>query len=556
MKIAVKRVTAILLSIVLLLAPITLFTGCGEVEDDDRFNEDVDSSKTQLYVGYYNGGHGLNWIKEIKRQFEEKYPEYQIMIDTGKDEYGSSILMSNVKTNRQDMYLTDGTSYYEFIQEGLMMDLTEAMTTPLTEYGEDRSIVDKMNVSLKNYLETSDGKFYAAPYYQSYHHLIYDVDLFDQYSLWFKDGGGFVSSVNDKKSAGQDGEYGTWDDGLPVTYSDFFLMMDRMVSRGITPVTWTGTYADAYLTNFIHSLIADYEGEDFATNFCYDGQIDIITNKNFTESDPNTFELSASDHEKVTVTPENFKEYMHSTTGKYFATKFAKDLATNPQYRTYNYAESHTAVQRSYLMSSMEGVDKPIAMLIEGDWWMNEARSVFSEMAEIDAKYSMENRRFGVMPIPKADDGSSAEGHTVASFSGESSVFISAFSSKQDIAVKFFRFLHTDDAMRVYTLYSGGIRPYDYDLTPIMDQLPYYARNFAEMAQNTNFIFKVTTGKYKEDMVVKNFMQYGGLLRTHIREATTNNPIIFFCDNSWATAKDYLLGLQSEFNATMPVNLR
>ena len=304
-------------------------------------------------------------------------------------------------------------------------------------------------------------------------------------------------------------------------------------------------------------VIADYEGENYGTNWDYDGQIDVIKNRDFAESEAKTFTLNAADYETVTVTPDNFTEYMHSTVGKYYALKFAKDLSANPLYRSYNYAESHTAVQRSFLMSNMEGVDEPIAMLIEGGWWMNEATSVFAEMAEIDEKYAKENRRFGVMPIPKADDGSSAEGHTVSPFSGDSCMFVSAFSTKQDLAVKFYRFLHTDKVMRIFTQYSGCMRPYDYDLTEIYDQLPYYVQNVIEISKDTTFVYKVPTGdKYKENSAAINFMQYDGFLGSYIFEASSSNPIIFFCDNNQYSAKDYFLGMQNYFNQKIPVGLK
>ena len=559
MKKNLKKLIALMLAITTVISCAAMLAGCGEsIDDPNRFVEDVDAARTQLYVGYFNGGIGLSWLTEAKRLFEEIYPEYQIMIDTGKDEYQSEVLLSNIKTNRQDMYLVDSFDYYKFVSKGnLLADLTEATTTPLTEYGEEKSIADKMNTSLKDFYQTNSGKYYAAPYYQSYHHIIYDADLFDQYNLWFKDGGGFVSSTADKKSAGQDGEFGTWDDGLPVTYSDFFAMMDRMVARGITPVTWTGSYADEYLPNFIASMIADYEGEQYKVNWSYDGQIDVITNRDFTESAANTFSLNEADYETVTVTPENFKDYMHSTVGKYYAAKFAKDLCSNAQYRKYNYAESHTAVQRSYLMSNMEGVDAPIAMLIEGGWWMNEATSVFDEMKVYDEKYAKENRRFGVMPLPKADDGSSAEGHTVSPFSGQSAVFVSENSPNKDIAIKFYRFLHTEQVLKVFTQYSGVLRPYECNYAEIYDSVPFYVQNVIDSAADTEFIFRVSTGEtYKENAEALNFMMYGGFMGTKWNTVSSGNMMIFFCDNVGATAKDYLLGMKESFEKALPTSLR
>ena len=151
-----KKLVSLVLALTVLLSCCAMLVGCddGGTSDPERFNEAVDSNKTQLYVGYYNGGLGLSWLTEAKRLFEEKYPEYQIMIDTGKDEYMSDVLESNIKTNRQDMYIVDGINYYSFVNDSLLMDITDAVTSPLTEYGEDKSIADKMNTSLKGYYET------------------------------------------------------------------------------------------------------------------------------------------------------------------------------------------------------------------------------------------------------------------------------------------------------------------------------------------------------------------------------------------------------------------
>ena len=65
------------------------------------------------------GGSGKTTIvKAFMHIFEEMYPEYQIMIDTGKDEYQTEVLLSNIKTNRQDMYIVDGVDYYKFVNKG------------------------------------------------------------------------------------------------------------------------------------------------------------------------------------------------------------------------------------------------------------------------------------------------------------------------------------------------------------------------------------------------------------------------------------------------------
>lgn len=556
MKKTLKKIGSVLLATSMLLASAVGLTGCDDIEDDNRFNETVDSNKTQLYVGYYNGGYGLTWLKEAKARFEALYPNVQIMIDTGKDEYLSDALRSNIKTNRQDMYIGVAMSYNDFLQDGTLLDLTEAMTKPLTEFGESKTIAEKMNASADTYYKTDDGKYYAVPYAESYHHMIYDVDLFDEYNLWFKDGGGFVESTSDKKSAGQDGVYGTYDDGLPVTYSDFFELCDRMVSRGITPLTWNGIATDSYLTNFMASVIADYEGTDFLTNYSFNGQTTIIKSYDFTESAAGTFYLDSANTEKVDITSSNFANYMYRTAGKYYAAKFAKDMVSNSAYRTYNFAESHTGCQRSYLMSNMDGVNKPIAMLIEGEWWINEASEVFKEMAAIDEKYSLENRRFGIMPIPKADDGSSADGHTIASFSGGWTVCISNKTEKADIATEFFRFLHTDEIMCLFTEYSHCFRAFDYDTSEIYDSLPYYTQTLLEAREQSTIIYKFPQGEYKTSTEAEIFMTYGGFMATQLEGISSYNYMSTFCDHSELSALDYFIGMKTAFETNLPNSMK
>ena len=115
----------------MLLASTLFATSCGgggttSLPDiGDREQESVDKSKTQLYVGNYNGGIGEAWLWEAKELFEKDHKDVQIMIDNGKDEYGTSSLMSNIKSNRQDLYVVDSVTYYTLANAGHMADLTE-----------------------------------------------------------------------------------------------------------------------------------------------------------------------------------------------------------------------------------------------------------------------------------------------------------------------------------------------------------------------------------------------------------------------------------------------
>ena len=65
------------LAIGFLVASTSVFAaGCGFKGDNSGEQEKVDPNRKQLYVGYYNGGMGLDWMNQLKYGFEEKYPEY------------------------------------------------------------------------------------------------------------------------------------------------------------------------------------------------------------------------------------------------------------------------------------------------------------------------------------------------------------------------------------------------------------------------------------------------------------------------------------------------
>ena len=91
-----RRITGLLLSAVILGS-----VGCARTPQTS-----VDHSKTQLYVGLYNGGWGRDWLDMAKKRFEEKYSQYEIVITPMKDEYEYAQLKNSIVTDFNDVYIT------------------------------------------------------------------------------------------------------------------------------------------------------------------------------------------------------------------------------------------------------------------------------------------------------------------------------------------------------------------------------------------------------------------------------------------------------------------
>ena len=65
------------------------------------------------------------------------------------------------------------------IETGAALDITEWVTTPLTEYGENESIVDKMHASDKEYYgqDKTAPSYYGIPWYVSYMPINDDITI-------------------------------------------------------------------------------------------------------------------------------------------------------------------------------------------------------------------------------------------------------------------------------------------------------------------------------------------------------------------------------------------
>lgn len=171
-----KRIGTVLLTATLLATTILAsLTGCGARGGN---TEEVDSKKTQLYVGYYYAGLGKEWIQQAKALFEEKYADesfeegktgVQVVLDLDKAGLNGGDLLNTIKSKRDQVFFVENADYYSFADEGNLKvaDITDIVTSKVD--GEDITIEDKLDAKSKAYynLGTEDSpKYYALPYYE------------------------------------------------------------------------------------------------------------------------------------------------------------------------------------------------------------------------------------------------------------------------------------------------------------------------------------------------------------------------------------------------------
>lgn len=510
----------------------------------------IDSTKTQLYVLNYNGGFGSKWIDTIVKNFEQDYADKSfesgkkgVQIIVEHDKTGGADLINKIGSSLQEVFFTGNMFYYNWTSSDLLYDITDIVTQSNPD-DNGKSIESKMSEKQKNFFKTNE-KYYAIPSYDSYFGINYDIDLFKEKELYYAKNGapsesGFTGTEKftgtGEKSAGPDGEYDTADDGLPATYDEFFALCGYMTSsQGITPFIWSGKYATFYIDYFLGALMADYEGvEQGFLNYSYNG-----TAKNLISVDNSGNVTKLKD---TVITPSNGYE-IYKTAGRYYALSFLEEIIKGGYALSSSYGSTtHIDAQSIYLKSRYN--NEPIAFLIDGNWWENEAISTFEYMEKYyGEEWSHANRNFGLLPLPKAT--SDKIGEKSVQYSTDVALgFIksSIKPSKAELAKTFLKYCYTDESLNVFTSISGGIIPLNYELTDdSYNALSNYQKQVWNLFKNSEVLESYSTNPiYLTD-------QFGFALYNTFDTKELNNACSALHDNK-ATAISYFNDITAKYN--------
>lgn len=473
------------LTVLALIATMTfgcaLLTACGGSGTSNSEPKSGDTSKTIVNVSLYNAGLGKAYMEDAEKEFESLFADrvfeegkkgVDIVVDDNK-KIGSDIL-SAISFGNVDLYFSEQIYYNEFVSQGLVASLDEVLTNNGQDFGESKTLSDKMSPSLKNAYTHTDGSVYALPTYYASVGIQYNKALFEEYNLYF-------TNADGKKTDGPDGKPNSYDDGLPATYSEFYELCDKMLDYQITPITWADlTYVNALLTE----LQCDYEGvDDMMLNFTFNGKA-----KNLVKAinDDGSLVLEEKD-----ITEDNGYD-VYRQAGRYYALSFIETLIKNGYVNTAalssSSAYSYTAAQQDFIMSGI-GNKKKVGMLVDGCWWENESSGIFAELVDqLGSQYSKENMSFGYMPLPKATAEKVGSTTTAVSELG-AGVIMNAKTTggKAEAAKLFLRYMFTDKQMNNFVKTTGVPYVYDYDINS--SACTKYGVSLNDYVKNSNVVF-------------------------------------------------------------------
>ena len=530
-----KKRTGILAILMASVMCFGLFAGCG---GDDG----LDPNKTTIVVGYQDGGFRDNWLLAWEADFAKMFKDKSfepgktgVQFDNQPTKALAQTPAQTIEENDYDIIFNEQENHtYFFIDNDIAKNVSDLVTTPLTEFGETKSIVDKLSLddreffgNGKTYNETTGqydyaDNFYTLPWFETIMGIYYDVDLFEQKGYFIaapaSEGGnpdsyGCVRSKSAPRSNGPDGKTGnidgvdySCDDGLPATYEEFFRMCDKIFSQNQTAILWSGAQAN-YMPFFFQTIAADFDGyEQTKLKFTLDG-----TARNL---------ISVANDGTVTELPD---EVITSATGyhlikqegNYRALQFLERLINTPnpndstrrkylnQDESFGTSTTAKAAQGIFVGSkyqALEGNHEAVAMFVDGSWWYNEATSDFNAYSSFEGAGQRE-RRIGLMPIPKYDNTRLGEATYLKTWITNVMINKEADSKPYSEAVDlFFRYCHTDKALSAFTRETHALRPFNYNLTAEDEQkASYFAKDLLRI-HNTQKI----VNPYSLNNVVKN----------------------------------------------------
>lgn len=529
-----KKQLVRVLSLAALAAVVGALPSCGTVNRGN--GEDV--TKANLSIATFDGGVGVEWIEKAARRFEEKYKDadyfqegrtgVKISVVANKSYDGNYLLESTLS---KDIYFTEGVDYINVANTGKFLDLTDTLNEKLTSYGEDKTVLEKIDDNLKGFL-ARQSKYYAVPFYDAFYGFIYDVTLFKDRGFYISKSGNFTSNLSNL-SDGPDGVSGTSDDGLPATYEQFGKLLKQITSESITPLSYSVKY-DEYILRTLTNYWMNYEGvEQAQLNYDFNGTATHIVSGFNSDGTPNLVNQDISFANGYTLQKQ---------AGKYYALDFLQNILCSDA-KNYAGAATHTGAQSSFVEGKHYGDSSARAMLVDGSWWENEAKDAFASL-----EYNnFEKSDYALMPIPHVDASRIGTKQTILS-QNNSYGFVAGNSNNIELAKEFMKFLHTDAELSAFTAATSMTRALRYDIASSnLEKVTSYGKSLIDYKSNCDIVYPCSS----LPEVINNasyFATDSWAWTSRISGSDYKDPWKYMTESKSPSAVDYFNGLHKFFS--------
>lgn len=542
-----KKIGAIGLACLLAMGSTCAMTAC---------KPDPSKNMSVLKIKIFNGGLGTTWINTVANRFMETFKE--VSFEEGKKGIYVSITPSKGFTNietgmasgseKDDIFYTSTHDLNPFLKENVAYDLTDVMTAnvydangnvALDETGkawqtnaDNSSLASRINVDYYkeafNLGTEEEPRYCSVPYEDTLSGIIVDWDL-------FKDRG-----WNDYEGL----------DGMPATIDDFYNLISRIQRAGFSCFTYStgvGYYTRSIQraiqakvdgVDWYHDTYSDYEGE---YDFNGDGQ--ITDDEKFTAHDSYRLLDTAGVEAAVDFGVEFF--YKDSSGKTYYDPNVTQGV-------------SYGGAQQDFIMSKTSTNRPRIAMILEGEWWENEARGTFNSMGNVNASNGYGKREFRMMPIPQMTENDKTTKYTIGSQSNGAVTVVNkktvdGNALKEKLVELWLQYQYSADSLKIFTKNSGSVLPFDYEMNADdLKQLTPFARNVWDLHHNENVEIVYDNAMMKSDQIRLGEItfNYSAKIGTTLYDSTVffNNLVDMAKASKSTTVVDYIAGMHTHYD--------
>ncbi len=536
----------LLLSVILAFSAVACGGGGGQ-----------DDSISYFYLKSSNSGTGSEGLKALVEKFEEEYADYEFApgkkgVVVELDAKGSTYFVDSMDSEAYHGYIQPYGVDNSQISKDLYLCLEDIFNevNPL----DGKTIKSKLP-EFTRYLTSGSsanqngGKegIYLAPNMQFYGGLTYDKNCFDKNGLYFtspeqtdveyadieelgyktynfvvdtsdlyeaavKNADGTFKTheegwnSNHYLSCGPDGEYETFDDGMPSSLEELIAVCSYMRSKTIYPFVLSGNIqnnqhsCEAPMMNSLlgahEETMRSFEGEDFEVVTGYKANSELWGMADVQEP------ITA----KVDVT-ESCGYYTTWSTARYYTTAFWKLAVERDWYtKTVKTSTSHLAAEADFIFSGYDTVGREVgAFMCDASYWVTESREQLNFEDFNKKKYqdehgnviSGEDRESQLiwLSLPRQIFGTVTEGKgspeiMMVLTRNMGDVYNGVYrDSEEDMELirQWLFFLYSDENLNFLTAYTNGLSMpmnYEVDTTAECFNGRPFAKNFHERRKN------------------------------------------------------------------------
>ncbi len=397
----------------------------GQEGNQEVYFGESKEGKERIKISYTLSGYGSAWIQVIAANFVKDYPEYWVYLA------GDPGLTENVSTilgsgvNLSDMFIPLSSNWQSYALNGWLADLEDVYNAKPD--GEDgKTVYEKMNANWQAYCEASNQ------------------GVMGKYAFpWTETVSGFVYNATMFE------EYG-WK--IPTTTEEFKALCEQILTDTngkVKPFVYPGGIGGYF----------DFIG---TTWWLQSSGIDGLND---------FYAFESSEVYNPAKQPSKGKLEALETFVDFFGPEAQKYAVTGSM------SKNHTTSQLDFLKGTA-------AMIPNGNWFESEMKADIAAM-----KDPIEIKMMRVPYMETAQKDENGEYKKINYAATADYMIIPAKAPNVDGAKKFLIYSAKDEMLQLFTKYTGATRPFDYDLSPVMDRLSSFSKSCIEIWESSETYF-------------------------------------------------------------------